>query len=245
MNNIESERLIFDKFSDLSDEDKKVIGGSWANPFNARYNHMSAPYESVEELSNLNDPTFENLEDYYNSMFFRVVREKENGKIIGTCRFGKYHSADNNDVWDFGFNILLKYWGKGYGAEVLKKIVEIAREFGIKRIIGGADRENYASYKAMIKNGFKYDSVDNDGDYRYILDLESPVPSEGDCAMRWEEHLRRTKKDLGEDKFNRLEFINNRIKDLVIKLNSCNADEESLIKKYYEELNDIEEFKFN
>ena len=104
----ETERLILKPFSILNEEEKKIVGDSWANPFNARYNAMRDPYGSVEELANLPEPTFSDFNNYYDCMFFRVAFSKENGEIVGTCRFGKYHTCENADVWDFGDNVLLK-----------------------------------------------------------------------------------------------------------------------------------------
>ena len=50
-------------------------------------------------------------------------------------------------------------------------MLELARSEGVKSFVGGADMENYGSYKAMIKNGFDFVGYDEDGDYRYISDL--------------------------------------------------------------------------
>ena len=153
---MESKRLVFKPFSALSAQERQIVGDSWANPFNARYNAMKDPYASVNELASTPEPTFNNIEDYYDSMYFRVAFEKESGKIVGTCRFGKYHSADTDKTWDFGFNVLLNSWYKGYGVEMVAAIIEYAKKCGVTEIIGGADIENYGSYKAMVKNGFEY-----------------------------------------------------------------------------------------
>ena len=79
-------------------------------------------------------------------MFFRVVRDKETYEIVGICRYGKYYDSEDNSIWDVGCNMLLKYWHSGYGVEVLTKIIELARNSGVKTIIGGADKENFGSF---------------------------------------------------------------------------------------------------
>lgn len=238
----ESERLIFKPFSSLTEEQKVIIAKSWDNPFNARYNAMRDARGSVEELSKSAEPTFQDLNNFDDCMYFRVAFDSKTNEIIGTCRFGKYYKSETNDCWDFGFNVLLKHWYKGYGAEVLGKIIELAKQEGIKSFVGGADIENYGSYKAMIKNGFEYAGYDEDGDYKYILDLNKPAKTQTEIDKTWANHLDMTKKDLGIDKFNCLEEINKKIAEMVSKI-QAGENEDKLVKAYFEELNKIEEFK--
>ncbi|MFQ6724137.1 MAG: GNAT family N-acetyltransferase [Clostridia bacterium] len=240
----ESERLILKPFSMLTDEEKQIVGDSWSNPFNARYNAMRDAYGSVEGLSKQAEPTFKNLEDYDDCMYFRVAFLKSTGEVVGTCRFGKYYHSKTADFWDFGFNVLLKHWFKGYGVEMVNKIIEIAKSRGVNKINGGADIENYGSYKAMVKNGFDYVGYDDDGDYNYVLDLNKPAKTKQEIDKIWKEHLDRTKKDFGEDKFNRLTKVNEKIAEMVKRIQQ-GENEDVLIQKYFEELNNVEPFKFN
>ncbi|MBQ8909062.1 MAG: GNAT family N-acetyltransferase [Clostridia bacterium] len=238
----ETERLLLKPFSMLSKEEKQIVGDSWANPFNARYNAMRDPYGSVEELCKLSQPTFKNLTEYYDYMYFRVAFSKETSEIIGTCRFGQYHKCTDNSTWDFGFNVLLKHWFKGYGVEILSCIGDIAKACGVKTIRGGADMENFGSYKAMVKNGYEYVGYDEDGDYEYLLDLSKPTKSKAEIEQIWQAHLERTKQDLGAIKFINLQFINSQIVEMVKRIQS-GEDENALVEKYLNHLNAIEEFK--
>ena len=240
---METNRLYFKKFSQLSAEEKKIIGDSWANPFNARYNAMRDPYGAVEELAALCEPTFSNPDDYYDNMFYRVAFDKESGKLVATCRFGKYHASKTADVWDFGFNVVLSSWFKGYGAEILDLITTQAKIRGVKQIRGGADIENYGSYKAMVRAGYKYVGYDEDGDYEYMLDLSEEKPSAEEIDSTWNKHITRTKKDLGEEKFANLEYINKKIFEMVKRIQN-GEDEKTLVEEYFAQLNDVEEFKF-
>lgn len=238
----ESKRLIFKPFSSLTEEQKEIIAKSWNNPFNARYNAMRDAGGSVEKLSKSAEPTFQDLNNFDDCMYFRVAFDSQTNEIIGTCRFGKYYRSETNDCWDFGFNVLLKHWYKGYGVEVLGKIIELAKQEGIKSFVGGADMENCGSYKAMIKNGFEYAGYDEDGDYKYILDLNKPAKTQTKIDEIWANHLDMTKKDLGIDKFNSLEEINKKIAEMVSKI-QAGENEDELVKAYFEKLNKIEEFK--
>lgn len=240
----ERDRLVFKPFSTLTDDEKKIIVKSWENPFNARYNKTKDANESVEKISRLAQPTFKKLEQYEDCMYFRAVFDKTTGELIGNCRFGKYYKSKTNECWDFGFNVLLKHWLKGYGTEIIGKIIDFARGEGVKTLNGGADIENYASYKAMINNGFEYMGYDEDGDYKYVLDLSKALKKKDDIYITWQEHLERTKTDLGEDKFNRLQNINKKIIEMVKRIQK-GEDEDVLVNRYFEALNQIETFKFS
>lgn len=238
----ETERLMFKPFRDLSEEQKKLIGKSWANPFNARYNSMRDPYGAVNDLASRPEPTFTDLEEYYDYMCYRVAFSKQTGEVVGTCRFGKYHASETLDVWDFGFNVLLNHWGKGYGVEILSAILEQSKKAGAKQMVGGADIENYGSYKAMVRNGFEFVGYDEYGDYAYLLDLQKAPRTKEQIDLEWQKHIERSKKDFGEDKFNRLELINSKIAEMVKRIQN-GEDEDILVKEYFEKLNNIEKFK--
>ena len=232
----ESERLIFKPFSELNDTQIKVVGDSWANPFNARYNAMKDPHGSAKETTTWSEPTEWN--NYY-----RVVFLKDSEEIIGTCRFGQYHGSTTDDCWDFGFNVVLKHWFKGYGVEILSKIVEVAKTHNVKTIRGGADIENYGSYRAMIKNGFDYVGYDDDGDYEYILQVNQKQKTKEEIEKNWDNHINRTRNDFGETRFNNLQHINKQIYEMVSRIQN-GEDESQLVKQYFNKLNLIEEFKF-
>ena len=145
----ERNRLVFKPFSTLTDDEKKIIVKSWENPFNARYNKTKDANESVEKISRLAQPTFKKLEQYEDCMYFRAVFDKTTGELIGNCRFGKYYKSKTNECWDFGFNVLLKHWLKGYGTEIIGKItVPRIRQSVTCGVIGNVD--HFISRKHII-----------------------------------------------------------------------------------------------
>ncbi len=241
---MESERLIYKPFSAITDIENNIIGKSWANPFNARYNSMKNPYGSVQELSQISEPTFTNLNEYYDCMYYRVIFSKQTGELIGTCRFGKWYKCDNLDVWDAGANILLKYWSDGYGEEVLGAMVKIAQEHGAKYFVGVADIENFGSNKIMIKNSFDFVEIDEDGDYFCKLDLSKPKKSKEEIKENWQFYLTKVQECVGEEKLQRLQLVNSKIKELISRIKT-GEDEDNLVKMYFEQLNAIEKFKFS
>ncbi|MBQ9795657.1 MAG: GNAT family N-acetyltransferase [Clostridia bacterium] len=245
---IETERLILKPFSSLTEEQKEETIKSWDNPFNARYNAEPNSRKSVEDLMERPEPTFTNidksLDPYYDTMFFRVAYDKITGKLIGSCRFGKYPESKTMKKWDFGYNVLLRHWSKGYGTEMVKKIIEIARDEGAKYIRGGADNDNFGSYHGMIKNGFKYIGIDKDKDFEFQLKL-SRTPSKEDCEKEWKKHIKRyikrkSKNGLvfGPRKYEDLQEIKRLIKKMVEEIQK-GGDEDLLVQKYNEKVEAI------
>ena len=245
---IETERLVLKPFASLSEEQKKELIKSWDNPFNARFNAEPDSAGSVEELFRREEPTFKDILSYRDTMYFRVVYDKVTGELIGSCRFGKYPEAEDLNTWDFGFNVLLRHWSKGYGSEMVKKFIEIARENNAKYFRGGASNDNLGSYHAMIKNGLKYIGIDNDGDFEYQLDLSAEKPTEEEIKQEWKNLIKmyKTRPDeenatFGAKKLRRLKKINRIIKKMVKKI-QAGEDEDSLVKKCFERCNAIETF---
>lgn len=247
---IETERLILKPFKSLTEEQKEELIKSWDNPFNARYNAEPDSRKSVEDIIARDEPTFtligESLESYYDTMFFRVAYDKVTGELIGSCRFGKYPGSKTMDMWDFGFNVLVRHWSKSYGTEMVKKIIEIAKLEDAKYFRGGADNDNFASYHAMAMNGFKRcEKPDDDGDFEYILDLNAPKPTKEEMEQEWANHIkayieRPSENGLvfGQEKFDDLQVVSKLTKEMVEKIQS-GGDEDALVEEYNNKVEEI------
>ncbi len=238
---IETERLILKPFSSLKDNEKlkEELIKSWDNPFNARYNAEPDSRKSVEDLIARDEPTFANVESYYDTMFFRVAYDKVTKELIGSCRFGKYPESETMDTWDFGFNVLLKHWSKGYGTEMVKKIIEIAKFEDTKFLRGGADNDNFASYHAMAMNGFKRcEEPDRSGDFEYMLDLNAPKRTKEEMKQEWDSHIKayidRPNENgliFGPEKYEDLQKVSKLTKEMVGKIQN-GGDEDALVEEY-------------
>ena len=241
----ETERLIEKSFSELTDEEKQGIVRSFKNPFNARFNAIDNPYTTVEEISTRKEPTFsgigKTLDTFKDTNYFRAFFDKFSGELVGVSRFGVYYKKQKIDIWDFAmFNVLMKHWGRGYGVEMLKGICDFAITKGVKYIYAGADHDNFGSYHAMIKSGFKYSGTE-DGDFEYRRDLSIPFPTEKQINEEWEKHIRRYIRKYGKKRFNRLMKINNLTKEMVNRIKN-GENEDELIMKYYKICNELQEF---
>lgn len=79
---------------------------------------------------------------------FRIwaVLLKENNQWIGTCALVKNEKGEQ----EIGYRFLETSWGKGYGKELVKGLVEYAfTKLKIKQIVAYAARENKASVKIL------------------------------------------------------------------------------------------------
>lgn len=61
---------------------------------------------------------------------------------------------DNNEVAEIGYMIKPEHWGKGYGGEIAKLLIEKAKKVELKTIKAIIDPDNIASRKILIKEGF-------------------------------------------------------------------------------------------
>ncbi len=108
--------------------------------------------------------------DYNREM--ALVGERKDPKtgereILGVGRLSKLHADNEAEV---AVLISDKYQGKGLGTELLRRIVQIARNEKISRVIGEMLRDNIAM-QAMVKNaGFKV-QMREDASVRGVLEL--------------------------------------------------------------------------
>lgn len=243
---IKTERLIDKPFSLLTKEQKDEIVKSWKNPFNARFNAINNPSDTIEEISSRKEPTFlvieKSFESFKDTNYFRAVFDKKTGELIGVCRFGIYYEKQKLDTWDFAlFNVLIKHWGKGYGVEMLSGVCKFAKTKGVKYIYASANNDNFGSYHAMINSGFKYSGLDEDGDFAFRRDLAKPMPTKEEINEEWQKHIRRYIRKFGKRRFDRLNTINKLTKEMHERI-KAGEDEDKLVKEYYDICNQIEAF---
>lgn len=80
-----------------------------------------------------------------------VVFHKDIGDFMGTCSIVP---MDKGSRWDLGYALHKKYWQKGYGTELLQKLIEIGKEKGIRTFSAKVAKENMASNALLKKLGF-------------------------------------------------------------------------------------------
>lgn len=80
-----------------------------------------------------------------------VVFLKATGDFLGTCSI---IPMDEGSRWDLGYALHKKYWRKGYGTELLQKLIEIGKEKGVRSFSAKVAKENEASNALLKKIGF-------------------------------------------------------------------------------------------
>lgn len=60
---------------------------------------------------------------------------------------------------EIGYMILPKYWGRGFGTDVVNQLIEIASQLGLEKIQAIIDPENIASRKILSNQGFIFEVI--------------------------------------------------------------------------------------
>ena len=106
-------------------------------------------------------------------VFFAVV-ENENGKHIGNAKLGPIDWINRRT--SFGRMVGDRsYWGKGYGTEITKLLLEYAfLVLNLNKVTGAVSVENEGSIRSNLKAGFSVEGrlkeyIYNDGCYKDAL----------------------------------------------------------------------------
>ncbi|MBQ9922850.1 MAG: GNAT family N-acetyltransferase [Clostridia bacterium] len=86
-----------------------------------------------------------------------LVNKAEN-KMIGTCGFVRFDTENN--AAEVGYVVSDKYWGKGYAAEALKRVIAFGfDELSLNRIYARHMMGNERSGRVMQKCGMRYEGI--------------------------------------------------------------------------------------
>ena len=160
--NLETSRL---KLTRLSLEDSKSV-------FNLFSDESVVKYYDLEAFKELSQST--KLINFFNSRFDEkigirwAIRLKKTNQLIGTCGFNTWNSNMKNAV--IGYDLLPKFWGKGFTAEAVNRIVKSAflGELpcgALHRIQGDTVPGNTASESLLLKVGFKEEGLRRQSGY--------------------------------------------------------------------------------
>ena len=76
----------------------------------------------------------------------------DTGQLIGSGGI----SRTEDGAWDFGYNLLPAYWGRGYAAEAMRRIIDYVHdELGGRRFTAHHAVANPASGRVLVKCGLK------------------------------------------------------------------------------------------
>lgn len=163
MDRFETKDLILRKAT-LSDRDD-LFNNYWSQSSQAKYMLWSA-IDTLEEAQVRIEKTIEFQKD----KFAFVICEKISNRAIGLVGFLQIEEGVYDDC---GLGLGCEFTGKGYGTQVLAKLVQVLFEQkGAEKVLCSAFSENLPSLKMQQKCGFKFIEKESkvrpkDG-YKYI-----------------------------------------------------------------------------
>jgi acetyltransferase len=128
-------------------------------------------FSIVKRLSRDNLIRFCHL-DYEREMALVATRQVEAGRseIVAVARY--YLTPETGDA-EFALVVGDPWQGHGLGYYLMQRLIEVARERGVKRLVGSVLRENAAMLQLMRELGYVSQAGSEDSVLEVILDLQS------------------------------------------------------------------------
>ncbi|MBI5933683.1 MAG: GNAT family N-acetyltransferase [Chloroflexi bacterium] len=146
---LETERLALRQFHE---EDLEAFLAYRNEPQVAKYQSWDIPYpreKAVKFIEEMKGKSHAVTDDWFQA----AIVLKAGGEAIGDCAY-IVKSEGNQSV--IGYSLASKYWGKGYAAEALRRLLGyLFEERGVHRVIADTDAENVASWKTLERLGFR------------------------------------------------------------------------------------------
>lgn len=87
---------------------------------------------------------------------FPVLVGEVHGEVFGYATYGKFRAKPGySKTLEHSIYLNEKAQGKGLGSEMMRKLIEIAKEQGYHMMIAGMDSENLGSYRFHERLGFR------------------------------------------------------------------------------------------
>ena len=159
---LETNRLRLDK---LAEDDSNSLFELFSDISVVEYYDLEA-FTELSQASNLIE--FFNTRFKDNAGIRWAIRLKETNQLIGTCGFNTWSPKMKNAV--IGYDLLPKFWGKGYSTEAVHGIIKSAflGELScgeLNRIQGDTVPGNLASESLLLKVGFKEEGIRRQSGY--------------------------------------------------------------------------------
>jgi [ribosomal protein S5]-alanine N-acetyltransferase len=116
-------------------------------------------YENPEVRKYLGGiPTEDTIEGTFNEMlspscnsFYWVVREKNTNNFVGIVSLDPHHDGE---YLELSYQLLPKWWGGGYGTEVVKRVLQFAfDELNLSKLVAETQSKNIPSCKLLERLG--------------------------------------------------------------------------------------------
>lgn len=159
----EKEALEFKK--EFFDNDESTINGS------ELFDQTDSYDDWLQTVTNNTSKATVNPDWVVTDTYFAI---NENKGIVGIIDFRHELKGFLKDFGNSGYSVRPSERRKGYASQMLKLILERAREIKLTSFQLSAEKSNEASIKTIIKNGGKYSrsfTVNNEVADIYLIDL--------------------------------------------------------------------------
>ena len=85
-----------------------------------------------------------------------LIYLRETGEPIGECSLTL---QENGSSCEIGYMLLPQYWNQGYGTEVARWLMNMARAYDVFRVTAMTHAQNSASIRILEKMGFRKTSI--------------------------------------------------------------------------------------
>lgn len=149
INFIETARL---GFSLWREDDIDLAMALWGDPLVSKYIGKGGVFTERQISERLKS-------EIHNQVRYGVqywpVHTKDTGEFIGCCGLRPYDV--DKAMYELGFHLMSACWGKGYGTEAARAVVDYAYDpLGASGLFSGHHPNNLASAKVLGKLGFAY-----------------------------------------------------------------------------------------
>jgi len=90
-----------------------------------------------------------------------ICIEKSSNLPIGSAA---YFPLQNTEDVQIGYSFRKPFWGKGFAKEIVVGLLNYSKSLGDKFVVAITQKENIASQKALLANGFRLDSTYQEGE---------------------------------------------------------------------------------
>ena len=165
LENLSSNRLEYRKFNEEDFEDLfEILGDSEV----CKYMPGPSAYSKEETKKWLefyiNEFSFENKSVVY------AVSLKGRDKVIGFCGCSYVREFERNEI---KYYLNSSYFRRGYGLEMAFRMKHLAKDLGLRILVGLVDTNNTGSHKILEKIGYKHkEDIELWGSYLGYYEIE-------------------------------------------------------------------------
>lgn len=146
---LETDRIVF---SHWTEDDEHLAHLVWGEEMVTRYISKTGKFTGQEIKDRLNMEI--SNEKQFNVQYWPIF-DKETHELIGCCGL-RPHDIDKC-IYEIGFHVRGKYWGKGLGTESANAVMQYAfNHVNASALFAGHNPDNVNSKKVLEKLGFAY-----------------------------------------------------------------------------------------